>query len=120
MQLRKPKPPTFRYNYNNPASKGALVCETKNFPSEVDPKNYLSVYVDRLARNEELYHQLSHEFMDGKGNQGWTQKFLTMSDEQLKQFAKIAFQLEQQPQHVRVVFDYSISGSDCPCIEMIK
>lgn len=120
-EISEAKPKTGYYHYSNENSQGALVCETRSFPSFFNPEtqDYHSAYSDRLAGWDYDNFEKVCEFV-GTGDQGWCYRLSSFTDDKLKEFAQLALKLDKLPKHVRIVHHYSVSnGYSCPTIEAI-
>ena len=114
------KPSTYHYSYSNPESQNALAKATAGFPDFIRRNDYdvHSAYSDRLCswdakRFDEVCKLLG-------GDQVWAYKAQAMNDSELKEVAKIAFDLKELPDHVRIIHTYNVSnGYSCPVIEAL-
>lgn len=120
-QLERPKPPCGYYHYSNDASQGSLICETPGFPGGYDPstQDYHAAYSDRLSSWDRKRFEKLCEMARG-GDQGWGSRLQNMTEDRLREFARVAFDLATPPAHVRVVHYFNVSnGYSCPTIEAI-
>ena len=115
------KPRTHYYHYSNPASQGAIICETLDYPDAFNPEDFecVSAYSDRMhswdAERFEKACQLA-----GGGEQGWAYSLPKLSHEDLKEFARVALNLKREPTHVRIVHWFNVSnGYSCPTVQAL-
>ncbi len=118
--LSDPKQKTGQYSYLNERSQGALICETKGFPGYYDE----AISSHRLAYSDRMHGWDSDRFNElcklAGGDQGWAYSLPKFSDTALKEFAKLALDLPNMPDHVRVVHHFNVSnGGSCPTVEAI-
>jgi len=116
-RMDKVKPPTYYYSYSEPASQGALICETSDFPI-VFNRNTVeihSAYSDRMQGwDSKHYQELCN--MIGAGEQSW-HIMKGFGDQKLREIAKFAFKLDVLPLHVRIIHYYNVAtGYSCPVI----
>lgn len=119
--LLRPKRSVEYYHYSNASSQGALICETKNFPSNYNPERmgYSAEYSDRIASfDKERFEKACA--LARSGDQSWAYTLPKLSEAKLKEFAKVALDLQNTPEHVRIVHHFNVSnGYSCPVIEAI-
>ena len=108
-------------HYSNPSSNGTVIGQTSGFPTQYDDQEfeYRSAYTDRLRGWDSDHFEALIKFM-GTGDQGWSIKITSMSDDRLREFVKLALKLRQLPEHVRIVYWFNVSsGYDCPSLECL-
>lgn len=109
------------YHYSNRDSQGALLRDTRNFPDIIDTRKYKILadgYFDRIQSWHPEGYKKAFELI--KGN-WYINQLQTLSDDMIKQFAQILFELEDKPEHVRIIYYYNVAtGYDCPYIVTIS
>lgn len=114
-----PKPRSHYNHYSNPASQGALICETLGFPEwfRKDSEQVSSAYSDRIAGWDYARFERACKIAE-HGDQGWAQYLPRLSSEKLKEFAAVALDIEDKTVlHVRAVHYFNVStGYSCPLI----
>lgn len=117
-EITQPKLPTYYYHYSNPASQGALICETKGFPDYYNPRkeDLATAYSDRIRSwSQERFNAACT--IAGGGDQIWSRTLPQLSDAKLKAFATVALDLKVKPKHVRVIHYFNVSnGYSCSLI----
>lgn len=119
--IERPKPPVHHYSYSNPNSQGALICETRGFPDWYDPETqeFHVAYSDRIAQWDRERGKRACELAGG-GDQNWAYCLRRLPEERLKEFAKVALNLDSMPLHVQVIHHYNVSnGYSCPTVGAI-
>lgn len=115
------KSPTHYYHYSNSESQGALIAQTKDFPAGwVKPREAVSsAYSDRMRGWDSDNFEKACKIAGG-GDQMWSQCLRGVSDEKLKEFAKVALKLSAVPKHVRIIHYFNVSnGYSCPVVVAI-
>ena len=110
--FKEPKPKSHYNHYSNPASQGALMFETDNFPKQcsLDEFDALDGYTDRMQSWDYDQYQkackvLKKPLVDNS------------SENQIKEFCRIYWKQENQPEHVRVIHFFNVStGYSCPFV----
>ena len=119
--IARVKPRTHYYHYSHPESQGALITQTLGFPEQYEPSthDFHCAYADRIQSWDSARFDNACK-LAGTGEQGWAYKLPSMSDEQLREFAKVALNLPAMPEHVRIVHYFNVaSGYSCPTVEAI-
>lgn len=111
-KLERPKPKTWYYHYSNKSAQGALISETPRFPTTFDDtrQQYHSAYQDRLYGWDEERGRKVGEILGGD----WLSKGKEATPETLRKAAQIAFELDEPPRHVRLVYTYGTNGYGYP------
>jgi hypothetical protein len=119
VMLHKPKPRAFYNHYSNPASQGALICQTGGYPNRCDRDKLHVAYSDRIAGwNYDRFKEACE--IAGTGDQGWAEALPNLTNARLKEFAQVALNLPELPVHVRAVHHFNVAtGYSCPTIEAI-
>jgi len=115
------KPPCGNYSYSNPASQGALIAETSDFPFYLNKITHEchSAYSDRLCSWDSKHFDRLCALIGG-GDQVWAYRLWGAGDQRLKEIAQFAFHMDELPGHVRVIHYYNVSsGYSCPVIVAI-
>jgi hypothetical protein len=121
IRLEKAGPQTTIYSSSNPASQGALICETDDFPEVMNTKTHecVSEYSDRLAEWDYKHFQKLCKLI-GTGVLGWAYKLQGLSPRRLLEVGKSAFKRDVLPEHVRFIHTFNVSsGFSCPVITAI-
>lgn len=114
-----PKPPVGYYHYSNPSCQGALLRETKSFPNAIDnDAKVADGYYDRIQGwHPKGYKAATELFKD----QWYITALKSITDDELREYAQVMFELDWLPDHVRIIYYYNVAtGYDCPYIIAVK
>lgn len=109
--IHVPNPPVYTYHYLNGRSQGALLCQTSGFPIGYDPESEVlsGAYSDRLVGWLSDEERQSLQEM-ARGSVAWPSTLPEMSDDDLREFARVALRLNARPKHVRVIYHYNVAA----------
>jgi len=106
------------FHYSNPNSQNALITETADFPDCYDPatEDVSEAYSDRMwswdAKRMEEACKIA-----GGGDGVWAYQLPQLSNDKLREFAKVALNLPVLPKHVRAVHWFNVAtGYSCPTV----
>lgn len=113
----QPRLPVGHQSYMNPQSQGTLLTQTFNFPPKAHSEDVIEEYLDRINERDRDVYKRAMAMLDGH----IVSKLPTLTGRELREWARILLELDDRPEHVRVVYHFNEStGYDCPRVIVIK